>query len=105
MVKSQARTQDLLRQQARQRRRLQVWLALTVIWGVVLGWVMFGLVNSVTEDSDLPFAWGAYAVPLIVLGIGSLLAHRRLRRIGDGLLAIAEEEQAARAHQRARREE
>lgn len=105
MVKSQARTQELLRQQTRQRRRLQVWIALTVIWGVVLGWVVFGLVNSVTADSDLPLAWGFYAVPLVVLGVGSLLAHRRLRRIGDGLLVIAEEEQAARSHDRAPRGE
>jgi cytochrome bd-type quinol oxidase subunit 2 len=96
MVKSGARTQALLRQKSRQRRALQVWIALTVIWGVVLGWVVFGIVNSVTDDADVPLAWWVYAVPLVALAVGTLIAYLRLRRSGAELLALAEAEQAAR---------
>lgn len=95
MVKSGARTQALLRQQSRQKRALQVWVALTVIWGVVLGWVVFGIVNSFTADEDVRLAWWIYAVPLLALAVGTLLAYLRLRRTGADLLAVAEADQAA----------
>lgn len=95
MVKSGARTQALLRQQSRQKRALQVWIALTVIWGVVLGWVVFGIVNSVTDDGDVPLAGWIYAVPLAALAVGTLVAYLRLRRTGADLLAVAEADQAA----------
>lgn len=91
MVKSGARTQALMRQQSRQRRALQVWVALTVIWGVVLGWVVFGIVNSVTADDDVRLAWWVYALPLAALAVGMLVAYLRLRRTGADLLAVAEE--------------
>ena len=91
MPKTGARTQALLRERSARRRAMQVWLALTVIWGVVVGWVVFGFVNSVTDDADVPFAWLVYAVPLVVLGAGSLLAVLRWRRTDRDLVALAEE--------------
>ena len=91
MAKTGARTQALLRERSARRRAMQVWLALTVIWGVVVGWVVFGFVNSVTDDADVPFAWLVYAVPLVILGAGSLLAVLRWRRTDRDLVALAEE--------------
>jgi cytochrome bd-type quinol oxidase subunit 2 len=93
--KTEARTQALLRERSARRRAMQLWIALTVIWGVVVGWVAFGFVNSVTDDTDVPFAWLVYAVPLAVLVVGSLLAVLRVRRTDRDLVALAEEDQRA----------
>ena len=95
MPKTEARTQALLRERSARRRAMQVWVALTVIWGVVVGWVAFGFVNSVKEDADVPFAWLVYAVPLVILAVGSLVAALGVRRTDRDLVALAEEGQRA----------
>lgn len=88
MVKQEARTQALLRDREAAKRRLQVWVALTVIWGVVLGWAAWGL-SGMVVDSDA-VAWLVYLVPLAVLAVGSLLAWARVRRVDADLVAVAE---------------
>jgi len=93
MAKSEARTQALLRQRSAHRRAMQLWIALTVIWGVVVGWVAFGFVNSVTDDADVPVAWLVYVVPLVILAVGSLVAVLRVRRTDRDLVALTEETQ------------
>lgn len=89
MPKQEARTQALLRDRQAAKRRLQLWLALTAIWGVVLGWAAWGLIGMLADDSDA-VAWATYAIPLAVLAIGSLVAWLRVRRIDSDLVAVAE---------------
>jgi uncharacterized membrane protein YhdT len=91
MVKSGARTQQLLRERATRQRALQVWLGLAIIWAVLLGWVVFAFVGTVTDGSDGRIAWLAYLVPLIVLAIGTLVTYLGVRRTGAALVALAEQ--------------
>lgn len=90
MVKHEARTQELLRERSQRQRARQVWIALAVIWGVVLGWVAWGLVNSIDGDTISVFAWLVYLVPLAVLVAGALRAWMRYRETDRELLANAD---------------
>lgn len=90
MVKHEARTQELLRERSQRKRSMQTWLALTVIWAVVLGWVAWGLVNSIDGDTISLFAWLVYLVPLAALVVGTLVSWARYRDTDRRLLALAE---------------
>ena len=85
-----AHTQALLRSRDRARRSAQVWTALAVIWGVVLGWCVWGLINAFDGDQISTLAWVAYLVPLAALIVGALIAWSRWRATGRALLADAE---------------
>lgn len=89
MAKQEARTQALLRERDARKRSMQVWIGLTVIWGVILGWVAWGLIGMLFDDSDA-VAWIVYLVPLAVLLVGSLMAVARVRATTRDLVALAE---------------
>lgn len=89
MVSEDARTLRLLRERDALKRTSQVWLALTVVWGVVVGWAAWGLVNALTDDDAFWISWLVYLVPLAVLAIVTAISYSRLRRIGRDLLAAA----------------
>ena len=89
MAKQEARTQALLRERDARKRSMQVWIGLTVIWGVILGWVAWGLIGMLFDDSDT-VAWIVYLVPLAVLLVGSLMAVVRVRATTRDLVALAE---------------
>ena len=75
-----ARINDLLRRRDTLRKGRQLWLAGLVIWGVVVGWVLFGLVNSITDDLDVLLTWAlVWLLPVLVLAGGVLLTHLRVR--------------------------
>ena len=89
MAKQEARTQALLRERDARKRSMQVWIAAAVVWGVVLGWVAWGLIGMLFDDSDT-IAWLTYLVPLVVLVIGASLAAARVRATSRELVALAE---------------
>ncbi len=94
MVKDDARTYDLLRQRDAHKRSRQVWAAITVIWAVVVGWVLAGFINTVTDFADSWVVWLlVYLVPVLVLAIGTLVQTIRIRSIDAEILAIAEHRQ------------
>jgi hypothetical protein len=79
-VNSDSRAYALLRERDSLRRTRQVWLAGLVIWGVVVGWVVWGFINSLTDDLDLWLVWSlVWLLPVLVLLGGTLLTQRRLR--------------------------
>ncbi len=90
MVSKGARTQELLRARGAARRARQLWIALLVIWGAVVGWAAWGLVGMLADDSDL-VAWLTYLVPLVVLLVGSALAWARVSSIERKLVEVAGE--------------
>lgn len=89
MPKQNARANELLRRRDRLRRARQLWLAGLVIWGVVVGWVAFGLVNSLTADDAVWRDWVlVWLLPVAVLAIGALVVQLRLREIGTALVEV-----------------
>ncbi|MCX6434401.1 MAG: hypothetical protein NTX29_17095 [Actinobacteria bacterium] len=94
MVKDDARTYDLLRQRDVQKRSRQVWAGITVIWAVVLGWVLWGFINALTDVADSWVVWlVVYLLPVLALAIVTLLRTTRIRSIDAQILAIAEHRQ------------
>lgn len=92
MVKQEARTQALLRQRDVSKRSRQVWAGMTIVWGVVLGWVVWGFVNAVTGEADARVLWLlVYLLPLVVLGVGTWVSSRRIRTLDAQLLHVAAE--------------
>ena len=87
MTGKDARTQDLLRQRARARRAVPVWLGLAIVWGVVVGWIVWGLVRL--DSAGL--AWTIYLVPLALLAGMALAVYARVRRIDRELLEVERE--------------
>jgi hypothetical protein len=79
--------QATLRRRARAKRTLQLWLALLVIWAVVVGWIAWGIVNSIDGDQVSVWAWLTYLGPTVVLGIGSVVAWSRWRQTDRDLRA------------------
>jgi hypothetical protein len=67
---------------------MPVWLGLAVVWGVVFGWIIWGLVRL--DSAGL--AWAIYLVPLAVLAGMALATYARIRRIDHELLRVAREE-------------
>ena len=89
MSKENARAYALLRQRDALKRTRQVWLAGLVIWAVVLGWVVWGLVNSFTDNLDVRLSWAVlWLLPVLVLGGGTWLTHRRLKACDTDLRSV-----------------
>lgn len=88
MVGHEARTQELLRQRDKTKRTMQVWVGVTVVWAVALGWVAWGLAGMAAGDNDA-IAWLVYFVPLAVFVIATLITVRRKREIDAALVAAA----------------
>jgi hypothetical protein len=87
--KRNARANDLLRRRDSLQKARQLWIAGLVIWGVVVGWVAFGFVNSVTDDVDVRLTWVlVWLLPVLVLAAGTLLTVRRLRACADALVEV-----------------
>lgn len=81
MSKQNAHAYELLRRRDALLRTRQLWAAGLVIWAVVLGWVIWGLVNSITDDVDIRLVWAiVWLVPVLVFGAGLLMMQRRLRQ-------------------------
>ena len=89
MAKQEARTQALLRERDARKRSMQVWIGAAVVWGVVLGWVAWGLIGMLFDDSDR-IAWLTYLVPLAILVVGALVAASRVRATSRALVELAE---------------
>lgn len=76
----EAREFALLRRRDSLRKRRQVWVAGVVVWGVVVGWVLFGVVNSFTDDVDVRLSWLlTWLAPMVVLVAGTLVTSAQLR--------------------------
>ena len=89
MPKQNARTNELLRRRDSLKRTRQVWIAGLVVWGVVVGWVVFGLVNAITGDADVRLTWVlVWLVPVLILAGGTLLTQRRLRACASALVEV-----------------
>lgn len=89
MPKKNARANDLLRRRDSLRKARQLWIAGLVIWGVVLGWVAFGFVNSVTDDLDVRLTWIlVWLLPVLVLAGGALVTHLRVRACEADLVEV-----------------
>jgi hypothetical protein len=87
--KQNARANALIRRRDRLRRARQLWLAGLVIWGVVVGWVAFGLVNSLTADDAVWRDWLlVWLLPVAALAIGALVVQLRLRAVGAALVEV-----------------
>ena len=79
--------QATLRERDRAKRAMQLWVALLVIWAVVVGWIVWGIVNSIDGDQVSVWAWLAYGVPTLVLGVAAFAAWSRWRRTDRDLRA------------------
>ena len=89
MPKQYARVNELLRRRDALKRARQVWLGALVVWAVVVGWVLFGFVNSLTDDMDVRITWVlTWLVPVVILAAGALVTEVRLRRCSADLVAV-----------------
>jgi hypothetical protein len=87
--KQNARANELLRRRESLKRARQVWIGGLVVWGVVVGWVIFGFVNSVTDDMDVRLTWVlVWLLPVLVLAGGTLLTHLRVRSCNTDLVEL-----------------
>lgn len=87
----ESRELALLRKRDGLRRRRQLWVAGVVVWGVVVGWVLFGIVNSISGDVDVRLTWLlTWLVPVLIFGVGTLVTQVALRRCEHDLLHVAE---------------
>ncbi len=87
--KQNARANDLLRRRDSLRKTRQLWIAGLVIWGVVLGWVIFGFINSVTDDTDVRLTWAlSWLLPVLVLAGGTLVTQLRVRACDADLVEV-----------------
>ncbi|MFM8514731.1 MAG: hypothetical protein ACKOBJ_00520 [Actinomycetota bacterium] len=87
----ESRELALLRKRDGLRRRRQLWVAGVVVWGVVVGWVLFGIVNSISGDVDVRLTWLlTWLVPVLIFGAGTLVTQAALRRCEHDLLHEAE---------------
>ena len=57
MSKENSHAYALERQRDSLKRTRQVWVGLLVVWGVLVGWVIFGFVNSFTDDMNAWLSW------------------------------------------------
>jgi hypothetical protein len=87
--KKNARANELLRRRDSLRKARQLWIAGLVIWGVVVGWVVFGFVNSLTDDMDVRLTWVVvWLLPVLVLAGGTLVTHLRVRACDSDLVEV-----------------
>ncbi len=90
MSKENSHAYKLLRQRDALKRTRQVWVGLLIVWGVVVGWVVFGLFNAVTDDVDVRLSWAlTWLLPVAILAAGSLVTQARLRTCEAELLKVS----------------
>ena len=76
----ESRELALLRRRDALKKRRQLWIAGLIIWGVVVGWVLFGVVNSFTDDVDVRLTGlRTWLLPVAVFGVGTLVVIGQLR--------------------------
>lgn len=76
----ESRELALLRRRDALKKRRQLWIAGLIIWAVVVGWVLFGVVNSFTDDVDVRLTWLlTWLLPVAVFGVGTLVVIGQLR--------------------------
>jgi hypothetical protein len=97
MVKENARTSELMRRRARQRRSTQLWLGVTVAWAGLIGWVLWGVVNTLT-DSSMPVWVLVYLLPVLVLGGITVAKFAGMRGTDREIVDVAEQAAKARKH-------
>jgi hypothetical protein len=79
-VNSNSTAYQLERRRDSLKRARQLWVAGLVIWGVVVGWVVWGFINAVDQSDNLRLVWIAvWLIPVIVLAAGCWISHRRLK--------------------------
>ena len=89
MSKDNAHAYDLLRQRDSLKRTRQVWIGCLVIWGAVVGWVLFGAFNMVTDEVDAKLSWLLmWLIPVLILGAGCLATQLRLKSVETQLLNV-----------------
>jgi hypothetical protein len=87
----ESRELALLRRRDTLRKRRQLWIAGVIVWGIVVGWVLFGIVNSISGDVDVRLTWLlTWLVPVVVFGLGTLITQTALRSCERDLLRQAE---------------
>ncbi len=87
----ESRELALLRTRDGLKKRRQLWIAGVIVWGVVVGWVLFGIVNSISGDVDVRLTWVlTWLVPVIIFGAGTLVTQSTLRRCERDLVREAE---------------
>ena len=84
---NERQVQATLRERDRAKRAMQLWLALLVIWAVVVGWIVWGIINSIDGDRVSVWSWLAYVVPTLALGVGAVAWWSRWRRTDRDLRA------------------
>ena len=95
MVKENARTNELMRQRSRQRRSTQLWLGMTVAWAGLIGWVLWCVVNTLT-DSSMPVWLLVYLLPVLILGGVTVAKYAGLRATDQDIVDVAERASKAR---------
>jgi hypothetical protein len=87
----ESRELALLRRRDTLRKRRQLWIAGIIVWGIVVGWVLFGIVNSISGDVDVRLTWLlTWLVPVVGFGLGTLITQTALRSCERDLLRQAE---------------
>lgn len=87
----ESREMALLRRRDTLRKRRQLWVAGIVIWGVVVGWVLFGVVNSFSDDADVRLTWLiTWLLPVVIFLAGTLTTQASLRACERDLVKEAE---------------
>lgn len=70
------------------KRARQLWIAGLVIWGVLVGWVVWLFINSLDQDDNIRFAWVAvWLLPVLALAVGTWVTQRRLKACQASLVA------------------
>jgi len=81
----------LLRRRDSLSKRRQLWVAGLVIWAVVVGWVLFGVVNSFADEEDnIWLSWAlTWLAPVVILAAGSLASVFQLRACNEEIVRHA----------------
>ncbi len=91
MSKANSHAYALERQRDSIKRTRQVWVGLLIVWAVVVGWVIFGFVNSFSDDVNAWLSWSlAWLVPVAILAAGSIVTQLRLKACEQKLLHVAD---------------
>ena len=91
MSKENSRAYALERQRDSIKRTRQVWVGLLVIWAVVVGWVIFGFVNSFTDGGNARLSWAlTWFLPVAILAVGAIVTQMRLKACEAKLLHVGD---------------
>lgn len=81
----------LLRRRDALLKRRQLWIAGLVIWAVVVGWVVFGVVNSFADEQDnIWLSWTlTWLAPVAILAVGSIVSIAQVRSCNEQIIKHA----------------